>query len=107
MKLIFLVSGLVSGGVAFHPAISQQSNHVHHPTRLVLSGSTKDETMDWARAKHCAENFGSCDVDEVQELFTGMFLQAPVSAETLLPRVLVARSTRQLLLGLYGATISI
>ena len=37
---------------------------------LVVVHSTKeDSAVDWNRAKHCAEHFGSCDVAEVEDLY--------------------------------------
>lgn len=63
--VILAVSSLSSLADAFHPVLQG-----FHCRSLTLLHSTKDTSaVDWKRAKHCAEHFGTCDVDEVEDLY--------------------------------------
>ena len=66
MKSILVLVLLSAVTQAFRPiSIARQGGSL-----TVLHAQTQDaSSVDWIRAKHCAEHFGSCDVDEVEDLY--------------------------------------
>ena len=45
--------------------------HAVGRTRLVIEATKKGASIDVARAKECAENFGKCSVEEIKDLRDG------------------------------------
>lgn len=70
MKSI-LVAASLSLALAFRPVSHRQP---FRRAGVALEGTKQDpQSIDWARAKHCAEHFGSCEVAEVEELYASKF----------------------------------
>lgn len=75
MKSILVILASSSWALAFRPVSHQQQ---FSRSLIVLGGSKSKkqqkkagpQTVDWERAKHCAEHFGSCKVAEVEELYS-------------------------------------
>eukprot|EP00977_Amphora_coffeiformis_P030396 scaffold46675_cov183-Amphora_coffeaeformis.AAC.2 len=71
-SILFLLSASCSLG--FHPVSfrqgSRQSVIVLHKTKAKKQPNP-DASIDWTRAKDCAEHFGKCDLTEVKDLYTG------------------------------------
>jgi hypothetical protein len=78
------MSALSTATQAFRPVSSVTSIQRHYqPSLVVLQSSSSSSTtkqqqqsqnrkpVDWKRAKHCAEHFGACDVEEVEQLHAG------------------------------------
>lgn len=63
MKSILVVAFLSSVAHAFRPLSFPRFS------LIALRAVEADSPVDWKRAQHCAENFGACDVDEVEELY--------------------------------------
>ena len=72
-SILVLLSASFSLG--FHPvSFRQGSRHsviALHKTKANKKQSKSDSSVDWKRAKDCAEHFGKCDVAEVKELYDG------------------------------------
>lgn len=68
MKSILIVASfLLSATQAFRPLALP-----HYRALTVLHETKEESSVDWKRAKHCAEHFGSCDVAEVEDLYKRM-----------------------------------
>ena len=67
MKSILVVSFL-SATQAFRPV-----SLPHRASLTVLHETKEESSVDWKRAKHCAEHFGSCEVAEVEDLYKRMY----------------------------------
>lgn len=60
---------LATTAMAFRPVSSVGGRSL---VVLQSSSTTKDRApVDWNRAKHCAEHFGACEVEEVEQLHAG------------------------------------
>jgi len=73
-SLLFLLS--VSISLGFNPFSFRQGSRtsviVLHKTK-VKKQPNSGTSVDWERAKDCAEHFGMCDVAEVKDLFAGEY----------------------------------
>lgn len=71
LRFFFIATASLSVVHAFHPVSFRQDTRC---SLIVLQSGTKQggsRAVDWKRAKHCAEHFGACDVDEVEQLYSG------------------------------------
>ena len=64
--LVVIVVSFSTGAHGFQPVSFRQGSR----RSLMALQATKDTSaVNWKRAKQCAENFGSCDVAEVEDLY--------------------------------------